>query len=102
MNWRNKYLYIPNKLYKLTEQNICRYRINYEPPEQICIHIKQILQTTETKYLYVPNKLYELTQQILEVEQLYLQKGRMRFTEGGNKISFMWIKYSRGGTNKKE
>jgi hypothetical protein len=54
------------------------------------------------KYLYVPNKLYELTQKILEVEQLYLQKGRMRFTEGGNKISFMWIKYSRGGTNKKE
>jgi hypothetical protein len=45
--------------------------------EQICIHVKQILQTTEINNLYIPNKVYELTQQIIEEEQI--------FTEGKNK-----------------
>jgi hypothetical protein len=45
--------------------------------EQICIHVEQILQTTEINNLYIPNKVYELTQQIIEEEQI--------FTEGKNK-----------------
>jgi hypothetical protein len=53
---RTKHLYVPNKLYELSEQ--------------ICIRIEQILQTIKTKHLYVPNKLYELLEQIcIRVEQ---------------------------------
>jgi hypothetical protein len=43
-------LYVLNKLYEL--------------PEQICIHVKQILQITRTKRLYVSNKSYALSKQI--------------------------------------
>jgi hypothetical protein len=47
---RKNHLYVPNKLYELSEQT--------------CICVKQIKQTTRTKYLYEPNKLYELSEQI--------------------------------------
>jgi hypothetical protein len=29
MNRLNKYVYVSNKIYKLMEQNICIYKINY-------------------------------------------------------------------------
>jgi hypothetical protein len=51
---KTKHLHIPNKLYELLEQ--------------ICIHVKWILQIAETKNLYVTNKLYE---QIIEEEQIF-------------------------------
>jgi hypothetical protein len=51
---KTKHLHIPNKLYELLEQ--------------ICIHVKRILQIAETKNLYVTNKLYE---QIIEEEQIF-------------------------------
>jgi hypothetical protein len=41
--------------------------------EQICIHVEQILQTTEINNLYIPNKVYELTQQIIEEEQIFTE-----------------------------
>jgi hypothetical protein len=43
---RTKHLYVPNKLYELSEQQ--------------CIRVEQIIQTSIAKHLYVPNKLYEL------------------------------------------
>jgi hypothetical protein len=50
MNCRNTYVYMSNKLYEL--------------PEQICIPIEQILQTTKTNICTI-EKLYEPSEQIL-------------------------------------
>jgi hypothetical protein len=57
-----KQLYMPNKLFELTEQ--------------ICIHVEQIIQI-KTKYLYIPNKCCEMTKHIIKEEKIFTEKTNM-------------------------
>jgi hypothetical protein len=46
--------------------------------EQICIRVKQIVQTIKIKHLYVSNKLYELSEQIFVRVEQFLQTTRAK------------------------
>jgi hypothetical protein len=56
-----------NKFYKLSEQNMCRYRTNYVNCRNKYVYVSKIRQTTRIKHLYVPNNLYELSKQICTI-----------------------------------
>jgi hypothetical protein len=71
MNNQNKYVYMSNKFYKLLEQNICTYQINYMNFQNKYVYMTNKFYKLSKKYLYVQIKLYELLEQIcIRVKQI--------------------------------